>query len=153
MPVVSTDMIAVYEIGGISISEFIKRNQGNWRLFRDLEFSILQRLENAQNIILDCGGGIIFDLDEKGDEILSTRKVSLLRKMARIVRLEGDLNYLAQKVVGDPTRPSLSSKESYMEILGRRSLFYKQAADYTIPIDSRDIEEISRKVLTLMPRM
>lgn len=150
---VSTDMIAVYEMGGISISEFIKRNQGNWRLFRDLEFSILQKLENAQNIILDCGGGIIFDLDEKGEEILSTRKVSLLRKMARIVRLEGDLNYLAQKVVNDPTRPSLSSKESYLEILSRRSLLYKQAADYTISIDSKDIEEISRKVLTLMPGM
>ena len=153
MPVVSTDMIAVYELGGVSISEFIKNNNGDWKLFRDLEYSILQKLENSQNIILDCGGGIIFDLDESGSEILSSRKVTLLKKIARIVRLEGDLNYLAQKVINDPTRPSLSSKNAYMDILTQRSSLYKEAADYSINIDSKDVEDISRRVLTLMPQM
>ena len=106
-----------------------------------------------QNIILDCGGGIIFDLDESGNEILSSRKVTLLKKIARIVRLEGDLNYLAQKVINDPTRPTLSSKNAYMDILTQRSSFYKDAADYSINIDSKDVEDISRRVLTLMPQM
>ena len=64
MSVVSTDMIAVYELGGVSIHELIKNNNGDWKLFRDLEFSILQKIENSQNIILDCGGGNIFGLDE-----------------------------------------------------------------------------------------
>jgi shikimate kinase len=87
MSVVSTDMIAVYELGGVSIHEFIKNNNGDWKLFRDLEYSILQKLENSQNIILDCGGGIIFDLDESGNEILSSRKVTLLKKIARKIKI------------------------------------------------------------------
>lgn len=66
MPVVSTDMIAVYEIGGMSIPEFIQKNEGDWRPFRNLEFEILTKLKTSQGIILDCGGGILFDLDTKG---------------------------------------------------------------------------------------
>ncbi|WP_407658885.1 shikimate kinase, partial [Leptospira soteropolitanensis] len=38
-PVVSTDSIAVYETGGISIPSFVEKF--GWKQFRELEYSIL----------------------------------------------------------------------------------------------------------------
>jgi putative nucleotidyltransferase with HDIG domain len=37
MPVLSTDMIAVYELGGISIPDQIKKDNGKWNNFRKLK--------------------------------------------------------------------------------------------------------------------
>ncbi len=151
MSVISTDMIAVYELGGISITEFIKANNGDWQLFRDLEFSILKKIENCKNIILDCGGGIIFDIDPNGNEVLSERKVSILKKIGKIIQLDGDHTYLVNKVINDPSRPSLSSQEPYAETLRRRSKFYRSIADYTTTIDMRDPEELARRILSHFP--
>ncbi len=151
MSVISTDMIAVYELGGISISEYIKTNNGNWQLFRDLEFSILKKIENCKNIILDCGGGIIFDIDENGNEILSNRKVSILKTIGKIIQLDGDHTYLVNKVTNDPSRPSLSSKEPYSETLRRRSNFYRSIADYSTTIDMRDPDELTKRILSHFP--
>lgn len=144
MSVISTDMVACYELGGKSIPTFIQECKGDWRAFRDLEFQILQKLISADNIILDCGGGIIFDLNEEGKEILSTRKIEILRKIGKIISLNQKLSYLKEKVKDDPSRPSLSSKESYEEILLRRIPIYNSIADIQLQIDDMETEEVAK---------
>lgn len=147
-PVVSTDSIAVYESGGIPIPSFVSKH--SWNEFRDLEFRILSNLQNADGIILDCGGGILFDLDETGNEYLSERKLSLLRKMGRIFYLERDTKELVEKVKGDSTRPDLSKINSYKEILTKRIPHYQNAAHYTINLSKFSKEEATQKISDLL---
>lgn len=144
-PVVSTDSIAVYEAGGISIPSFVEKF--DWKKFRELEYSILQKLENANGIILDCGGGILFDLDESGNEIPSRRKLDILRKIGRIVYLERDLEELIEKVKGDSTRPDLSKVNSYRSILEKRLPVYQEAAHFKLNLSKLTKEEAAERVL------
>lgn len=147
MPVVSTDMIAVYEMGGISIPEFIQRKDGDWRAFRDLEFRILEKLKSSQGIILDCGGGILFDLDSKGKEILSSRKIELLKSIAIVFGLSRPTEALVEKIQNDPTRPPLSAVTSYKNILESRLPSYQNVSDFYLEIDDLKVEEICSRIL------
>ncbi|MCZ8343381.1 MAG: shikimate kinase [Leptospira sp.] len=147
-PVVSTDSIAVYESGGIPIPKFLE--QKSWHEFRDLEFKILSNLQNADGIILDCGGGILFDLDENGNEYLSERKFSLLKTIGRIFYLERDTKELIEKVKGDSTRPDLSKINSYKEILIRRLPYYENSAHYTLNLSKLTKEEAVEKVCDIL---
>ncbi|TGM06601.1 shikimate kinase [Leptospira jelokensis] len=145
IPVVSTDSIAVYESGGLPIPEFVDKK--GWKAFRELEYSILQKLENANGIILDCGGGILFDLDDSGNEVLSTRKLDLLRKIGRIVYLERGIDELVEKVKGDKTRPDLSKITSYRAILEKRLPIYQEAAHFKLNLSKLSKEEAAERIL------
>lgn len=146
MSVISTDMIACYELGGKTIPTYIEECKGDWRPFRDLEFHILERLISANNIIVDCGGGIIFDVNENGKEILSTRKIDLLRKIGKIIALNQKISYLKEKVKEDSSRPNLSNTESYEQILQRRIPLYNSVADIQLHIDDMETEEVAKWV-------
>lgn len=143
---ISTDMIAIYELGGTPIGEYIKHN--DWRSFRNLEFSILFKIKDCKNIILDCGGGIIFDIDQNGDEILSERKIDLLKKIGKIILLDDDYDYLIDKVTNDDSRPQLNSKESYRQTLERRSQCYRTIADECIMVNRKSTEKTVKKILS-----
>ncbi|EQA46634.1 shikimate kinase [Leptospira broomii serovar Hurstbridge str. 5399] len=146
-PAISTDMIAVYEAGGISIPEFIKANLGDWKPFRDLEYKILTKLSGSNGLILDCGGGILFDLDASGKEIPSKRKIQLLRKDSIIVSLSRPIEYLVEKIQNDSTRPPLSSVISYKTVLESRLPHYRAHSDFQIAIDERKIEDVCEEIL------
>ncbi|MCZ8237306.1 MAG: shikimate kinase [Leptospiraceae bacterium] len=149
LPVLSTDSLAVYETGGISISDFVLKHKGDWRPFRDLEFSILQKLSTAQGIILDCGGGILFDVDENGEEILSERKVSILREIAMIIFLDNDIDHLVEKVSSDKTRPTLNTRKNYKDILKFRIPHYKEVAHYRLYLGEMKKEEAAKRIIEL----
>lgn len=145
--VISTDMVACYELGGISISEFISRSGNDWKRFRDLEYQILQRLKGSSDIILDCGGGFIFDLDEQSNEILSRRKTEILHSISKVVFLNNDISYLVEKVTGDSTRPNLSGSNSYENILKRRIPFYRQSSHFEVNMSGKKPEEAAAEIL------
>ncbi len=144
-PVVSTDSIIVYEAGGMPIPKYV--DSFGWKKFRELEYAILKKLENSNGIILDCGGGVIFDLDENENEILSQRKLDILRKMGSIVLLERDFKELVEKVAGDSTRPDLAKNKMYEDILKRRLPYYQQSANIKINASNLKKEEIAQQIL------
>jgi shikimate kinase len=148
MTLISTDMIAVYELGGISISEAIAQN--GWKYFRNLETEILKKLSGAKNIILDCGGGILFDIDDTGTEYFSKPRTELLKSFCITINLTREKDYLISKVVGDGTRPVLSSTASYEEILERRLPYYEKAANYSVNIHDLNSEEAAEKIWKLL---
>ncbi len=150
LPVLSTDSIAVYELGGISIPDFIRSCNGDWKAFRDLEYRILEKLSGAKGIILDCGGGILFDLDESGTEIPSQRKIQILRSIAEIVFLDDDPKKLLEKVKGDISRPDLSQKESYKSILERRYPTYKESSHFRMYLSGMKKDAAARKIIELV---
>jgi len=153
MTLLSTDMIASYELGGTSIASFVAKNGGDWKEFRDLEKQILTKLKSADNSVLDCGGGILFGIDREGNEIFDSEKADLLRSMGEVVLLEKDLEELVRKVQGDATRPSLSQIDSYRSILQRRLPYYRKACHHQMKVDGLSKEEVVQAILQLpMPR-
>lgn len=150
MPIVSTDMIAVYEAGGISISDQIKNENGKWNSFRKLELKILENLSKSKNIILDCGGGILFDVDRDGREFYSEKKVNTLKSFCTVFGLANNIDYLIEKVINDSARPELSAINSYREVLERRLPFYQTASDFYVSVEGLDPKDVAKKISELI---
>lgn len=131
-PVLSTDLLISYDNDGRSIPEIVAAH--GWRGFREMEYAVVQKVARLDGGIVDCGGGVVVELDETGQEVFSARKVDLLRDNGFVVWLQGDPARLAAAVMRDPNRPALSSAASEEEIMRRRAPFYEQAAHLTLDI-------------------
>jgi shikimate kinase len=145
-PVLSTDLLIEYENGGKSIQEIMAENGGDWRAFREMEFQVLQKISRFDQVIVDCGGGVIVDLADDGSEIYSERKVNLLKANGQIVWLKDDIEFLAAKVKGDQRRPTLDETKSAEELMRRRLPFYEQAADLVLDIEGRGRRKTARRL-------
>ncbi len=145
-PVLSSDLLIKYDHGGRSIPQIIADANNDWGVFRDMEYEAVKKIALLDNLIVDCGGGVIVDLDEDGNEIFSQRKVGLLRQNGTIVWLQGDITRLTAKVRNDPSRPSLDAVRSTEELMWRRLPFYQQAADLVIDIEGKKRKTLAKKI-------
>ncbi|MEW7982563.1 MAG: shikimate kinase [gamma proteobacterium symbiont of Phacoides pectinatus] len=143
-PVISTDLLIEYENDGLGIPGIVAE-QG-WPAFREQEFRVIEKVTRLDNLIIDCGGGVIVDLDQDGNEIFSERKVSLLRASGRVVWLKGDIARLAARVQGDPSRPALDAVRSDGEVMRRRLPFYEMAADLVIDIETEKRKRLAKRI-------
>ena len=134
------------EAGGVnSVTQIV--NQGGWRAWRDLEYDVLERaLQGPPPALVDCGGGIVVDLDAEDREVLSERKVALLRNHCRVVYLRCDPDLLWSRIAGDPGRPALSADESFQALMARREPWYQAAADRVIEADAASPEELAQQI-------
>jgi len=142
-PVMSSDTLIEYENGGQSIAKFIATKDDSWRAFRDLEYRVIKKISKMDGLIVDCGGGVIVDLDADGNEVYSKRKVGALKKSGTIVWLKGDIKRLVEKVKNKPERPSLSDLKSAEEIMNHRLDFYQKAADVVIDIEGKKRQDMA----------
>lgn len=127
----SLDALIRYETEARTIPEIVDA-QG-WPAFRDLEFRVVEKVARfPHSALIDCGGGVVVDLDASGNEVFSERKVEALRRNSLVVYLRRDPQYLAGRIAGDPDRPSLSDAESFLEIMARRDPWYERAAHHVI---------------------
>lgn len=141
-PVLSTDLLVEYETG-ITIPEYVAEH--GWHSFRQRELAVIQRVGAMDRVIVDCGGGVIVDVDpDTGAEVYSEQKVAALRSRGPVVWLRGDIDRLAAKTAGDPSRPSLSDELSAAELMHRREPFYRRAADVEI-----DVEDQKRSLMAI----
>jgi len=138
----STDLLIEYEFG-MTIPALIAKHDGDWRVFRDAEFAVVQRLAALDGLIVDCGGGVIVDLDESGVETYSSRKVDVLRSAGPVVWLQGEIARLAAKTVNDLSRPSLHAEQSAEQIMRSRLPFYEHAADFAIFVEQGLRQEVA----------
>lgn len=145
-PVLSTDLLIQYENQGKPISQIIAEANGDWRAFREMEFEVVKKVAQLDNVIIDCGGGVVVDLDDQGDEIYSQRKMDLLKQNGKVIWLKGDIHRLAAKVKDDQERPTLDQVKSIEEVMTRRLPFYKQAADVIINIEEKKRKKLAKKV-------
>lgn len=153
-PVVSTDLLFSYEFGA-SVAGFVRRHGGGveaWRDFRQKEYQILKKACDLENVIIDCGGGIVVDLDKKGREVFSARKVRLLRKSALVVWLRVDPDRIDKKTRRDPRRPSLSANLDLRQIMRRRAPFYRRAAHITIDAGKAKAKKLASIILKKVER-
>lgn len=142
----SLDVLIRYEMGGRPIPEIVERE--GWEGFRDVEFRVLERaVAFERGALLDCGGGVVVDVDAAGREALSERKVELLRKRCVVIYLRRDSAYLEAQVGGDTNRPTLSAEKSFQEIMERRDPWYQTAAHHVLECGKRSKSEIAKEVL------
>jgi len=143
--VLSSDLLIQYDNDAQSIPEILEGHQGRWQAFRDLEYKVVTKISALDDVIIDCGGGVIVDIDLEGEEFFSKRKVDLLRQNGKIIWLKGDIARLAAKTKGDAERPTLDETKSAEEVMQRRLPFYEEAADIVV-----DVEGIRRPELAEM---
>lgn len=147
----STDALVRYEAGGLTIPEIVAAH--GWSRFRDLEYEVLQKLTRMRTgVLLDCGGGIMVDLDDAGEEIYSERKAGLLRADSIVVYLKRDNELLADKIAGDPNRPELSDSKSFLEIMERREPWYMRVAHHVLECGDATKSEIATEIVKLFYR-
>lgn len=132
MPVMSTDTLVTYETG-LRIPDFVATH--GWAQFREQEYLILTKLAHMSGVIVDCGGGIMVDLDAEGQESFSSRKVAVLRDGGPVVWLRGDIARLAAKTEGDADRPDLDSTRTAEAIMRSREPWYDEAATWRIDVE------------------
>ncbi len=126
-PLFQLDELIVYEQSGMKIPEIVKKY--GWEHFREVEYQVVKKVSKMHGSILDCGGGVIIDLDDSGNEIYSDRKINVLKTNSFIIWLKLDVSLVAEKIENDPDRPNLSDNKSFFEIMERRMPFYKRACD------------------------
>lgn len=147
-PVISTDLLVSYECGGKSVAAIIRKKGGGvaaWRFFRQKEFEVLREAVKLKNVVIDCGGGIVVDIDRRGRERFSGRKVRLLRKKNIVVWLKGDARKPVKK--NDARRPALSGAANPGDIMKRRKPFYAKAAHLAIRTDSAGAKTLARRII------
>lgn len=133
----STDTLLSFEAGGLSIREIVEKD--GWRGLRDQEHHLLQKLVLMQSIVIDCGGGIIVDVDEAGNEIFSKRKTDLLKENCQVIYLRRDLKWLLSNGTESNHRPLLSN--DYEAVVKNRLPWYEQVADYILDLTGRDVSD------------
>lgn len=143
-PVMSTDVLIDYDTGQ-AIPQFVADH--GWAAFRDAEYEVVRKVSRLDGLIIDAGGGVVVDLDAAGAEVYSDRKVDLLRENGEVVFLSGDIERLANKVAGDPTRPELDATRAAADLMRARLPFYTAAADWIIDVEGRDRADIAEEIV------
>jgi shikimate kinase len=136
-PLLSTDMLIVYEAGGRSITDLVSAE--GWPAFREREYRLLEKITPMPSLILDCGGGILVETDGS-KEFFSERKTALLKQSAFIIYVKRPEQWLLARAQ-DPTRPALTDESGYRKLLELRIPWYEKAADCILDMSDRSIEE------------
>ena len=126
---------------GMSIPEFVERN--GWPKFRDLETEVARELAERDNIIVDCGGGII----ERAENIPA------LRTNGVIFWLQASVDVIVSRIAGGTERPALTDGKTFTEevaeVLDRRTSLYSEAAQHTINTDDMTPEQVADSILAI----
>ncbi len=138
MRLVGMDALIV-ERAGMPIPEIVERE--GWPGFRDRESALARELAALDNVVIDCGGGII----ERPEN------TEALRANGRVVWLRASAPTIVARIQGDTQRPSLTGAKSFTdevaEVLERRTPLYKAAADIIVDTDLLTPEEVADRVL------
>ena len=141
----SLDALIRYEADGANIPEIVARE--GWAGFRARELAVVQRVAAIEGgALIDCGGGVVVELDRDGRERYSARKVDALRRHGRVVYLHRSVDYLEDRSE-DEDRPTLSSDETFQQIMKRRDPWYRRAADHVVECGERSKSALAREIL------
>jgi len=147
----STDDLVRYEAGGRSIPEIV--SERGWPGFRALERQVVDKVAAFEaSALVDCGGGVVIELDRQEREVFSAAKVDALRRNGVVIYIQRDIDYLLDRISGDENRPSLSALESFPAVMARRDPLYRRAADHVIEATGLSKAEIVEQTLAAYVR-
>ena len=134
--------VKIVKKAGMSIPEFVEQN--GWPKFRDLETEVAQELADRDNIIVDCGGGVI----ERPENIPA------LSKTGEIFWLQASVEVIIDRIADGTERPPLvegkTFTEEVAEVLDRRTPMYSDAAQHIIDTDAMTPEQVADSILAIV---
>ena len=124
---------------GCPIPEIVEKE--GWPAFRGRESDLTRDLASQDNIIIDCGGGII----ERPENI------EVLKKSGILFWLKASVDTIVKRIEGDSQRPALTEGKSFTEevaeVLEVRTAKYKNAAHFEIDTDLITPEEVAEIII------
>jgi shikimate kinase len=138
-PYVSVDR-AIAVRAGMSIPEIVELY--GWSGFRDRESQEVREISGWDNIIIDCGGGVV----ERPENI------GYLRENGCLIWLKATVATIVKRIEGGTDRPPLTAGKSFTEevaeVLERRTPLYREAAMHAVETDERTPEEIADEIIS-----
>jgi shikimate kinase len=139
----STDAILVEQVG-MSIPAFVEKK--GWDAFRDVEEAICREAASREDVVIDCGGGIV----------VRRANVENLRRTGRVYWLRASVETIRRRLEGASDRPSLTGNASFLDevrkVLAEREPLCRAAAHVTLDTDDRGVEEIAELILRDLER-
>ncbi|MFA5059798.1 MAG: shikimate kinase [Candidatus Omnitrophota bacterium] len=136
---VSTDEL-IEKKEGKAISRIFQENGEAY--FRDLERKVIEEISRKENLIIDCGGGVILD---QGN-------IDNLKKNGVIFYLKVSPEIIYERIKHETHRPLLkvdNPKIKIKELLEKRQSRYEQA-DQIIDTSGKTIDQVAGSILKLI---
>ncbi len=99
--------------------------------FRDIETAAVKKISKMSNMIISCGGGAV----------LRRANADALKATGKVVRLNAKPETIFERVKRRDTRPLLNDNmtlEYVKDMMDKRELAYREAADITVDVDSNN---------------
>ena len=143
----SLDALIRYEAEGLSIPELVERE--GWTGFRAREREVVRKVSQLEGgALIDCGGGVVVELDAAGRERYNEVNASALRRHGFVVYLKRPVDYLEERIEADPERPALGG-EPFRAVMERREPWYRQVAHHVLDCGRRSKGELVDEILGL----
>ncbi len=113
--------------------------------FRELETSLLERLQEKTGCIISCGGGTV----------LRKHNVELMKKQGRIVLLTAEPETIYERVKNNNSRPVLNGNmnvEYIRDLMAKRQEAYDSAADIRISTDGKSLDQIANEIVSALEK-
>lgn len=136
---ISTDALIV-EKEGRSIKEIFE-NSGE-EYFRKVECDVVKEVSEKENVIIDCGGGVV----------LNDANVENLKKNGTLIHLSITPELVYARTKGKDDRPLLNVEDPIVkikELLDYRMPYYEKS-DLTVKVDNKVIGEVCQEILELL---
>ena len=128
----------IVRVAGIPVPAIVAAH--GWSHFRDLEETVCREFGAKDNLIIDCGGGVV----ERDANFTS------LRAGGKVFWLRATPTTIVGRIGGDSARPSLTGTKSFTEeveeVLGRRTPLYERLAHAVIDTDGRSLDDLAATI-------
>lgn len=134
----------IVDAQGMPISEIFEKYGESY--FRDIESKTLIDLQEKQNILVSCGGGVVVRPENAG----------YMKKSGPVVWLTATPETIYERVKESTERPILNGNMNVEYIRGlmeKREALYKAAADVVIATDGKDAETICEEIIVKLQEL
>ena len=143
MDVAEMDQI-IAQRQGMSISDIFETYGEQY--FRNLETNLLKELQEGENCIISCGGGVA----------MREQNVVEMKKNGRVVLLTASPETIYERVKDSNDRPILNGNKNVpfiTDMMEKRREKYEAAADVVIQTDNKSILEISEELISKLTEL
>ena len=136
----------------ISTDELIERKEGRpistifqesgEVYFQQAEEDVVKDIFRRENLVIDCGGGII----------LNRKNITRLKKNGVLIYLKTSPDVAYQRLKHQSNRPLLNTsnpQQKIQQLLTERTPLYQQAL-YTVDTDGKTAEQVGDEILKLL---
>lgn len=108
--------------------------------FRNCETELLKELNQSENFILSCGGGMVLKEENR----------RLMKQLGVVIWLSAKPQTILSRVENSTERPILNGNMNLAyinELIKKREQYYEKASDMMITTDGKTVDEICNEII------